>query len=68
MKPSRDFQKSQKKITKPPPVIRRYTSPCGVSFEAPTDAVEDRILPSCSICGSHEWVTTDRRWGLGAND
>jgi len=46
-----------------PAVLRRYTSPCGVTFEAPEVARRELAPPACFRCGSREWEIAERPWG-----
>lgn len=55
--------RSKARIVTEAPVIRRYTSPCGVTFEAPEEAHPDRVMPQCIRCGSHRWAIVERPWG-----
>ena len=59
----RRVSRATKKIVEDPPLLRRYTSPCGVSFETPGEAIIDHRLPTCRRCGSREWDIDERPWG-----
>jgi hypothetical protein len=52
-----------KRAEAPKCVLRRYTSPCGLTFEAPVERDTIELPGACTRCGSAEWTIADRSWG-----